>query len=168
VDAVGGFFNCIDRRIGPGSDYEEKRRVSEALPALFGIDTERAKKIARVLRNDWDQESKGPDNRRRVVEAIARMPKPDHAFVEEMLRLVDGDDQYVVLACAEVLSGLPSSWNRGQVDKLFNQRLITSAARNVLGTASPVKWRAVLRQACPDLRRAEQRERRILCASGIF
>ncbi len=121
TDAVGGFFDCIDERIGPGSSYEEKRRVSEALPALFGIDTERAKKVARALRNDWDAGRWHADNRRRVIEAIRRVPELDHAFVEQVLRLAEGDDQYVALACAEVLNGLLSSWGGEHVDGLFNR-----------------------------------------------
>lgn len=99
-------------RIAQEDDYEQKRRVAEALPALARMNPDRTLGLMRELRDDWDDKWKS-DLRRRVVEAlvvpvaqkeptILDLTRPRE--VAALLRLRDGDEIYTAMAVAEVLA----------------------------------------------------------------
>lgn len=96
------FFAALES-VCRANQYEIKRRLAEALPALFKLDMERTKGLVRILRTDWDVEHWKGDNRRRTVESIAFIVDQDMGFVMETVQLMAGDEIYTIIAAVEVL-----------------------------------------------------------------
>jgi hypothetical protein len=95
-----------------GQDWEMKRRIAEALPALSEIDEKRSLRVANILRNDWEPKVWHSDLRRRTVESLVipvipnRLPliyrvKPD--LIIPLLRLREKDQVYTAFAVLEAL-----------------------------------------------------------------
>jgi len=74
------FFTTI-KRLSKQSDYEMRRRVAEALPALYQIDLENGKELFKIIRMDWDDNWKS-DNRRRAIESLCYLIENDKKFVK--------------------------------------------------------------------------------------
>lgn len=117
IDPIEEFFNCL-KRICEKSDFEMRRRIAEALPALFKIDLERSKEIVEILRIDWDERWKS-DNRRRTVESLFYIVKKDRVFVRENLRIVDGDEIFTIIAITEILDVWREKINKKEAENLF-------------------------------------------------
>jgi len=117
IDPIEEFFNCL-KRICEKSDFEMKRRIAEALPALFKIDIERSKEIVKILRKDWDEKWKS-DNRRRIVESLFYIIKKDKDFVRENLQIVDGDEIFTIIAIVEILDVWREKINKKEAENLF-------------------------------------------------
>ena len=95
-----------------GQDWEMKRRIVEALPALSEVNTKRTMKIAGILREDWEPTKWESDLRRRTVEALAipvkkgRIPLIDRVKPEKIksfLELREKDQVFTAMAIAEAL-----------------------------------------------------------------
>ncbi|HDN82845.1 MAG TPA: hypothetical protein ENG50_00600 [Candidatus Altiarchaeales archaeon] len=117
IDPIEEFFNCL-KRICEKSDFEMRRRIAEALPALFKIDIERSKEIVKILRKDWDEKWKS-DNRRRIVESLFYIIKKDKDFVRENLQIVDGDEIFTIIAIVEILDVWREKINKKEAENLF-------------------------------------------------
>jgi hypothetical protein len=81
--------------------YEQRRRISEALPALFRWKLEKAVKLALVLRNDWDENWRS-DIRRRVVESTPPLLKRKSIDMRAFLDIRERDEVFTAMAIAEV------------------------------------------------------------------
>lgn len=101
IDALEEFFDTL-KDLCVRSSVEMRRRIAEALPALFRMDIERAEGLVEILRYDWDERWK-TDNRRRTVEALGHIVKDDHDFVLKNLTVLDKDETYTIMACVEVV-----------------------------------------------------------------
>ena len=101
IDPLDEFFETL-KDLCVSSSVEMRRRIAEALPALFKIDTERAEDLVEILRNDWDERWKA-DNRRRTVEALSHIVKSDPNFVLKNLTVFDRDEAYTIIACVELI-----------------------------------------------------------------
>ena len=82
IDPIEEFFECLKKISQKTDNYEMRRRIAEALPALFKIDFEESKEIVRILREDWDQRWKA-DNRRRAIEELSFIISKDKDFVKQ-------------------------------------------------------------------------------------
>jgi len=96
------FFKTLEE-VCRGGQYELKRRVAEALPALFSLDLEHAEDLIRILRTDWHEQKWRSDNRRRTVEALPHIIDRDIDFVFDMVQHTTGDEIYTTIASVEVL-----------------------------------------------------------------
>lgn len=88
--------------------WEIRRRIAEALPALFQLDVTESEHLTETLRLDLD-EIHGVDIRRRVVEALPYLFQTSPQHLPTLLRLLrpkPGDDIYVALATIEVCSDI--------------------------------------------------------------
>ena len=104
-------FDLVET-ISSGQDWEMKRRIVEALPALGEVNTKRAIKIATILREDWEPIKWKSDLRRRTVEALTipavsngtpliDRAKPDK--IKLFFQLRERDEVYTAMAIAEGL-----------------------------------------------------------------
>ncbi len=98
--------------IASGQDWEMKRRIVEALPALGEVNIVRAMKIAAVLREDWEPTRWHGDLRRRTIEALTipatprSLPLIDRAnpgVIRTFFELREKDQVYTAMAIAEGL-----------------------------------------------------------------
>lgn len=103
-------FEALEQVVS-GDDWELKRRVAEALPALGEIDAKRTFVLADILRRDYHPEWRS-DLRRRVIESLtvdsAPSIKPlivrlDSEQVWELLKPRERDEVYTTIAALEVL-----------------------------------------------------------------
>lgn len=101
LDPIDEFFTCL-KKILYKSDYYMRRRVAEALPALFSIDVEESEDLTKILRIDWDDSWKS-DNRRRTIESLSYIVKKNKKFVKDNLRVFDGDEIFTIIAILEVI-----------------------------------------------------------------
>jgi membrane associated rhomboid family serine protease len=99
-DPVSGFFDVLED-LSNEKEYEMKRRISESLPALFRWKTDRALKIAEILRQDWDSKKRS-DNRRRVVESIPYLLPRRPEKAELFLDYYEKDEVFTAMAVIEV------------------------------------------------------------------
>lgn len=102
IDAIAEFFECL-QSICNGKDFEMRRRVAEALPALFQINMEKSMNIFEILRRDWDKRWKD-DNRRRAIESLNSIIDEDKKFVIGNINIIDNDRIFTVIALTEILS----------------------------------------------------------------
>ena len=104
------FFTTI-KRLSKQSDYEMRRRVAEALPALYQIDLENGKELFKIIRMDWDDNWKS-DNRRRAIESLCYLIENDKKFVKNNLHIIDGDEIFTIISLVEILDkyGEKTSW----------------------------------------------------------
>lgn len=119
IDPIEEFFKCI-KGMCLKSDFEMRRRISEALPALFKIDLEESKDLVEILRRDWDEEWK-TDNRRRTIEALPYIISRDKKFVRDNLHIIDGDEIFAIIAVVEVLDVWREKINKKGSKKLFTE-----------------------------------------------
>ncbi|MEW6608904.1 MAG: hypothetical protein AB1414_15910 [bacterium] len=117
IDPIDEFFKCI-KRMCLKSDSEMRRRVSEALPALFKIDLEESKELTEILRRDWDDKWKS-DNRRRTIEALPYVISIDKNFVRDNLHIIDGDEIFAIIAMIEVLNVWREKVDRKEAERIF-------------------------------------------------
>jgi transcriptional regulator with XRE-family HTH domain len=83
--------------------WELKRRLAEALPALFPIDPRQSLTLAQTLRDDPPDLEWRTDVRRRVIEAMPVLWQQMPQEVASLLRWRDGDEVYAALATLDVL-----------------------------------------------------------------
>lgn len=117
IDPIEEFFKCI-KRMCLKSDFEMRRRISEALPALFKIDLEESKELTEILRRDWDDKWKS-DNRRRTIEALPYIISIDKNFVRENLHIIEGDEIFTIIAIVELLDVWREKINKKEAEKVF-------------------------------------------------
>jgi transcriptional regulator with XRE-family HTH domain len=86
--------------------WELKRRLAEALPALFAIDVERALPLTSTLRDDPPDPQWRTDLRRRVIEAAPALWAVRPEAIAPLLRWREGDEVYAALATLEVLADI--------------------------------------------------------------
>ena len=122
IDPIEEFFNTLINLCFRG-EYETRRRIAEALPALFKLDILESERLVEVLRLDWDERWKG-DNRRRTIESLCIILMKNKKLVKKCLNLVDGDDIYIVLSIIELLDAWAEKINKKQAERLFTS-LIT-------------------------------------------
>lgn len=127
TDPIEEFFNCLKRICEEGS-VEMRRRIAEALPALFRIDLERSKGIVEILRKDWDERFKS-DNRRRTIEALSYIADIERDFVKENLQIIDGDEVFVIIAITEVLDVWRRKINKKEAENLFKNLMMEMKER---------------------------------------
>jgi hypothetical protein len=119
IDPIEEFFKCI-KSMCLKSDFEMRRRISEALPALFKIDLEESKNLVDILRRDWDEKWKS-DNRRRTIEALPYIIREDKKFVRDNLHIIGGDEIFAIIAMVEVLAVWREEINKKEAEKLFTE-----------------------------------------------
>lgn len=101
VEPTRAFFDTLLNLCDHG-DYEQRRRIAEALPALYKLNKNSTKLlINRKLRDDYDENQWNDDNRRRTIEALTYFPKRENKFVKTCLRIRTGDSIYTVIAIIE-------------------------------------------------------------------
>ncbi len=107
------FFDVLDHTCA-SSEWEQKRRVAEAVPVLSSIDLLRTLRLVDKLRDDWDPVRWRSDLRRRAVESLVLQYDSGPALLvnagqEHLTRLLcihEGDEIYTAIAIAEVLGDL--------------------------------------------------------------
>jgi hypothetical protein len=117
IDAINEFFECI-KKLCLTSDFEMRRRASEALPALFHIRLNKGKEIFEVLRKDWHERWKA-DNRRRAIEGLVSAIILDDDYVIENIHTIDNDQIFTVIALVEVLGAVGSQIGWNKADKIY-------------------------------------------------
>lgn len=100
LDPAEGFFATLED-LARQDSYEMRRRISEALPALFRWKLKKAESLAKILRCNWDDRWRS-DIRRRVVEAIPYLLKKNPEVARSFLEVHEKDEIYTVIAIAEV------------------------------------------------------------------
>lgn len=128
IDPIEEFFNCL-KRLCEKSDVEMRRRIAEALPALFKIDLERSKEIIEILRRDWDEEWKS-DNRRRTIEALSYIVNEEKDFVRENLQIIYGDEIFAIIAIVEILDVWKEKINSIEAEELVKKLTVEMKGRN--------------------------------------
>ena len=118
IDPIEEFFECLKRISKKAENYEMRRRIAEALPALFKIDLEESKDIVEILRKDWDKKWKA-DNRRRAIEELSFIIDKDKYFVKKNLQIEEGDEVFTVFAIVEVLEELKRKAKIKDAESLF-------------------------------------------------
>lgn len=86
--------------------WELKRRLAEALPALFAVDPGASLTLARTLRDDPPDPEWRTDVRRRVIEAMPAVWQQLPLEVAPLLRWREGDEVYAALATLDVLANI--------------------------------------------------------------
>lgn len=122
-DPAEGFFATLEDLARDG-DYETRRRITEALPALFQWKLDKTERIATVLRSDWDADFK-TDIRRRVVESIRYLLKKKPESVKFFLEIREEDEIYTAMAIAEVAN----EWLK--VDEKKAERFLADFKTNI-------------------------------------
>jgi hypothetical protein len=121
-DPIEIFFDSL-LFICNGKNPELRRRIAEALPALFQIDTENSKRVIEILRFDWDNKWKS-DIRRRTIEALPLIIKKEKEFVKENILKIDVNDEiYTLIAIIEVVYIWRSTYNKKEAGNIF-QKLV--------------------------------------------
>ncbi len=117
LNPVDEFFNGIVGFCETG-DVETRRRISEALPALYKINMVNSKNIVSFIRNDWDRRWRA-DNRRRTIESFNYLINNENKFILENLKIVKKDDFLTLIAILEVLYALEGSFSK----KIINHKI---------------------------------------------
>ncbi len=119
LDPVDEFFSLM-KSLCYKDSYETKRRIAEALPALFKINLYETKEIVELLRCDWDEKRWKADNRRRTLEALHYIIKKAKGIVKVNLRLIPKDEIFTVIALVELMNVWRDTINKRAGDKLFS------------------------------------------------
>jgi hypothetical protein len=119
IDPIEEFFKCI-KEMCLKSDFEMRRRIAEALPALFKIDLEESKEMVEILRRDWDEKWKS-DNRRRTIEGLSYIINKEKDFVRDCLHIIDGDEIFAIIAMVEILDVWREEVNKKDAESLFTE-----------------------------------------------
>jgi len=122
INVVDEFFRTMIV-ICKSDDYEMKRRIAEALPALYKINLEKTKDLARILRKDWDSQKWKSDNRRRTIESLSYILDKDEEFVKENLVIKGDDEIYTIIAIVEIINELRWKRNKNYYDNSFKNVL---------------------------------------------
>ncbi|MBL7086777.1 MAG: hypothetical protein ISS28_06750 [Candidatus Cloacimonetes bacterium] len=117
LDPVDEFFKSIESFCETG-DVEMRRRISEALPALYQINLANSKEIVSLLRNDWDENWKA-DNRRRTIESFNYLIGKDNNLVLDNINIIDKDEFITIIAMIEILYFMEGFVN----EKVINNKL---------------------------------------------
>lgn len=105
IDPLDDFFVTLSS-LANNSNFETKRRLSEALPALFQLSFKHSKQLFDNLRDDVSERYK-TDIRRRAIESLAfLLDKRKSKYILDNLYLIDTDEVYVALPIFEVLHGV--------------------------------------------------------------
>ncbi|MBC7252330.1 MAG: helix-turn-helix domain-containing protein, partial [Anaerolineae bacterium] len=99
---VGHLFAILEEVVR-GDNWELKRRIAEALPALLQADLAHTLPLMLLLREDRPHPQWRTDIRRRVIEATPALYKLDPEAVPSLLHWRDGDEVYAALATLEAL-----------------------------------------------------------------
>lgn len=94
--------------LNQGAPWEIRRRIAKALPPLCRLDTAGAVRLMEVLRMDLDG-VRGPDIRRRVIEALPALFDADPQSLPVITRFLhprQDDDIYTALATIEACGDL--------------------------------------------------------------
>lgn len=109
LDVLFGAFNRV---LGSG-DWEMRRRIAEALPALGVLDPQRTLSLLRSLRTDWDPSRWKDDLRRRAVEALISQASSatgplvvvlgdqSDQLLSELIAVREDDRVFTAMACVE-------------------------------------------------------------------
>ena len=140
-DSARVLFGALSRVL-EDDDWEMRRRVSEALPALGALDPARSYDLFKSLRDDWHEERYHDDLRRRALEAlildVGSRAEPlvfifedrsDLPF-EDLIALRDDDSVFTALACVEACAYLERD-RTGRGQELCERSL--NAARERMG-----------------------------------
>ncbi len=119
IDPIEEFFKCL-REMCLKSDVEMRRRISEALPALFKINLEESKEIVEILRRDWDERWKS-DNRRRTIEALPYIIDKEKECVKDNLHIIEGDEIFAIIAIVEIIDVWRKKISKKDAEKLFTE-----------------------------------------------
>jgi hypothetical protein len=103
LDPVKTFFGSLED-LSKNGDVEIRRRIAEALPALFILDVESSKKLFYILRQDYDESFWKSDIRRRAIQSLSNIIEIDKEFVLNNLYIRSKDEIYTVIAIIEVLA----------------------------------------------------------------
>lgn len=101
-DPVQIFFNCIGE-ICESDNVEMRRRVAEALPALYMLDRKKSMTIVDILRCDYDNNKWKSDNRRRTIESFPYIFMYEKEYVKDTLKIHYNDEIYTLIAIVEVI-----------------------------------------------------------------
>lgn len=93
--------------IARGAQWELKRRLVEAIPALLDTHAQYALALLKILRDDPPDPEWRSDIRRRVIEAVPALYPHDPTAAYELLHPCDGDEIYTSFAALEALAELP-------------------------------------------------------------
>lgn len=114
--AIGDrLFDTLIRICDEDDEFDRRRRIAEALPALGVINRKRAIELLEHLRDDYDDTRWGSDLRRRALEALA-IPSGRHAplwvlapraEVEALLHHRAQDQIFTSMAALEIAADLP-------------------------------------------------------------
>lgn len=119
IDPIEEFFKCL-KKLSIESGYEMKRRIAEALPALYRIDIEESKDIVKILRRDWDDEWKS-DNRRRTIESLSCILNKDKKFARENIHIIENDEIYSTFASVETLDVWRTEFSKKEAESIFSE-----------------------------------------------
>lgn len=123
LDPVEEFFKSVETSCDIG-DVEMRRRISEALPALYKINLNSSKEIFSILRSDWDKIWKA-DNRRRAIESFNYLIGIDNKFILDNIKVLEKDEFITIISLLEILHSLESSTNKKnitiKIQKLKNE-----------------------------------------------
>lgn len=117
LNPVDEFFKGIIGFCETG-DVETRRRISEALPALYRINLISSKNIVTILRKDWDKRWRA-DNRRRTIESFNYLINNDKKYILENLKIVERDDFLIIISILEILYALKESFSK----KIINHKI---------------------------------------------
>ncbi|MDY7039551.1 MAG: helix-turn-helix transcriptional regulator [Chloroflexota bacterium] len=102
----GGDFFAVLEEVARGEEWELKRRIAEALPALLEVDPTHTTLLMNVLRADLPHPEWRTDIRRRVIEAAPALYKLDPEAARPLLRWHADDEVYAILASLEALAAI--------------------------------------------------------------
>lgn len=119
LDPVQTFFNSLED-LSKNGDVEIRRRIAEALPALFILDVESSKKLFDILRQDYDESFWKSDIRRRATQSLSNIIKIDKEFVLNNLYIRSKDEIYTVIAIMEVLAVIRKDKPK-KANKIYNK-----------------------------------------------
>jgi len=120
IDPIEEFFECLKRICKKIDNYEMRRRIAEALPALFKMDLEESKEIVEILRKDWDKRWK-TDNRRRTIEELSHLVKREKEFVKKNIQIEEGDEIFTIFAIVEVQEELKRKSKVKDAERIFSK-----------------------------------------------
>lgn len=103
VEPTRVFFRALNEFCDEGN-YEQRRRVAEALPALYRLDKKNTKlMIEEKLRDDFDENKWHDDNRRRTIEALFYFPKRENQFIKKCMHIRRKDSIFTIIAIFELV-----------------------------------------------------------------
>lgn len=103
IEPTRAFFDALSDLCDSGG-YEQRRRIAEALPALYKLNKRSTKQLIEIkLRYDYDESRWQDDNRRRTIEAFYYFPKKENRYIKKHLSIQRRDSIYTVIAISEII-----------------------------------------------------------------